>query len=276
MIQTLYGRISNTLTTNLEGTESIVSGAVKKAVSASASLYMKSKLDDAKEKLTKIPNSKLDFDPLETNFKYIHNSDDISTFDSVSSTMMVFFIFFFVFIMAGIAFLRERITGTLDRLLSTPIKRIEIVLGYFLGFGVFVFFQTLLIQLFMIYGLKVNLSGNFFTIFLINFLMAASSLSLGTLLSAFARNEFQLFQFIPIAIVPQILFCGLFDLRGTPSWTSAVSKIFPLTYANDALINIAVRGMTLSSIYIDLIVLLAFTVFFLVLNSLALKKYRVL
>ncbi|CDZ23469.1 hypothetical protein CCDG5_0327 [[Clostridium] cellulosi] len=107
-----------------------------------------------------------------------------------------------------------------------------------------------------------------------NVLLAAGSLALGTLLSAFERNEFQLFQFIPIVIVPQVLFCGLFDLRGAPTWVIALSKIFPLTYAADALTDVVLRGFDISYICFDLIILVCYTVAFLALNSLALKKYR--
>lgn len=198
---------------------------------------LKSKLESSKPNSIEITQNTADFElkMIDTDTKYIHGSDDMTTFNAIAPMMMGFFIFFFVFIMAGVSFLRERISGTLDRLLATPVKRIEIVYGYFLGFGIFVLVQTLVIQLFMIYCLKIDLEGNFFLVLLINVLLAAGSLALGTLLSAFARNEFQLFQFIPIVIVPQVLFCGLFDLRGAPTWVIVLSKIFPLTYAADAL-----------------------------------------
>lgn len=237
---------------------------------------IKSKLESSKSNSIEITQSTADFElnMIDTEIKYIHGSDDITTFNAIAPMMMGFFIFFFVFIMAGVSFLRERISGTLDRLLATPVKRIEIVLGYFLGFGIFVLVQTLEIQLFMIYCLNIELEGNFFLVLLINILLAAGSLALGTLLSAFARNEFQLFQFIPIVIIPQILFCGLFDLRSAPTWVIVLSKIFPLTYAADALTDVVLRGFDISYIYFDLIILACYTAAFLVLNSLALKKYR--
>jgi ABC-2 type transport system permease protein len=187
---------------------------------------------------------------------------------------MGFFIFFFVFLLAGVAFLRERTSGTLERLLATPVRRYEIVLGYFLGFGVFVFLQTCVIQIYMVHILHVSLEGNFFLVLLINLLLAAGSLALGTLLSAFARNELQLFQFIPLVIVPQILFCGLFSLRGAPTWVTVLSKVFPLTYAADALTAVAFRGSGCISILPDLLMLSGYMVLFLLLNTLVLKKDR--
>jgi ABC-2 type transport system permease protein len=77
--------------------------------------------------------------------KFLHGSMDMGTFDSMAPILIGFFIFFFVFLIAGVAFLRERISGTLDRILATPLKRGEIVLGYFLGFGLFVSIQTLIL-----------------------------------------------------------------------------------------------------------------------------------
>lgn len=206
--------------------------------------------------------------------KFLYGSLGSSTFDSIAPLLMGFFIFFFVFLIAGISFLRERISGTLDRILATPLKRSEIVLGYFFGFGLFVTIQTLIIQLFMVYGLKISNSGSFWSVLVINLILAAGSLSLGTLLSSFARNEFQLFQFIPLVIVPQILFSGIFDLREAPLWVITLSKIFPLTYAAEALRDIMVRGYGLLDVWIPTIILLGYAVLFIVLNILVLKKYR--
>lgn len=198
----------------------------------------------------------------------------MTMFDSVAPMLMGFFVFFFVFLLAGVSFLRERISGTLDRILATPLKRKEIVYGYFLGFGVFVAIQTLIIQLFMVYGLKINIMGSFWTVLLINLLLASGSLALGTLLSTFAKNEFQLFQFIPIVIVPQVLFSGIFDLRKAPDIIIILSKVFPMTYGAEALKDVVIRGKGFLGIKLDLFILLLYAVAFLWLNILALKKYR--
>ena len=231
----------------------------------------------------RVPNVKIEIPPVssdinikttDVNYSYINGSDNMATFDTIAPMMMGFFIFFFVFLLAGISFLRERISGTLDRLLATPIKRFEIVFGYFVGFGIFALIQTFIIQLFMVYILNIPIKGSFLLVLLINILLAAGSLALGTLLSAFARSEFQLFQFIPIVIVPQILFCGLFSLRAAPIWVVVLSKIFPLTYGADALVNVMLRGQGFASIAFDLAVMAGYMVLFLILNSLALKKYR--
>jgi len=205
---------------------------------------------------------------------FLHGSIDMGAFDSMAPILMGFFIFFFVFLIAGIAFLRERISGTLERILATPLKRWEIVLGYFLGFGMFVSFQTIILQVFSIYVLNVPMAGSFGAVLVINLVLAGGSLALGTLLSAFARNEFQLFQFIPIVIVPQMMFSGIFDLRNAPAWARILSKIFPMTYGAEALRDIMLRGKSLIDVKYDLMMLIGYALLFLILNTLALKKYR--
>lgn len=221
-----------------------------------------------------VPDISISVDVSEINYTYLNGSDDMTSFDAVAPYMMGFFVFFFVFIIAGVSFLRERISGTLDRVLATPIRRYQIVFGYFIGFGVFVFIQTVLIQLFMVYALNVVIKGSFMLVLVINLLLATGSLALGTLLSAFARNEMQMFQFIPVVILPQVLFCGIFSLREAPIWVQALSRIFPLTYGAQALSDIAIRGLGFSDIALNLGVLAAFTILFLLLNTLVLKKYR--
>ena len=221
-----------------------------------------------------VPDISISVEVTDITYSYLNGSDDMSTFDTIAPYMMGFFVFFFVFIIAGVSFLRERISGTLDRVLATPIRRYQIVLGYFIGFGIFVFVQTVLIQLFMVYVLNIAIKGSFMLVLLTNLLLATGSLALGTFLSAFARNEMQMFQFIPVVIVPQVLFCGIFSLREAPIWVQALSKIFPLTYGAQALSDIAIRGLGFADIAGDLAVLAFFTILFLALNTLVLKKYR--
>ena len=258
----------NKLITTIEGTETSITVAVKKAVTSAFGDYTK-KTIEGNDRL-----SQMGIKMLNTEIKYINGGEDMTTFDSIAPMMMGFFIFFFVFLLAGISFLRERISGTLDRLIATPIKRSEIVLGYFLGFGIFVVIQTVIIQCFMVYGLGIEVKGSSSIVLLINILLAAGSLSLGTLLSTFVANEFQLIQFIPLVIVPQILFSGIFSLREAPIWIQMLSKVFPLTYGADALSGVVLRGASLSEVSLDIIILTGYALLFIILNTLALKKYR--
>jgi ABC-2 type transport system permease protein len=253
-------------------TAQLVITTTSKVLSQFAEQKIAVMLQDISKSMNKdIPAFNLQSKP---DIRYLYGSKDMDLFDTIAPMMMGFFIFFFVFFIAGVSFLRERISGTLDRILATPLKRRDIVLGYFFGFGVFIALQTLFIQLFMIYILKLDIKGSFFTVLLINLILAGGSLSLGTFLSTFARTELQLFQLIPVIIVPQVLFSGIFNITGAPVWVKVLSKIFPLTYGAEALKNVAIKGYTLSQIYLDVIILLAYAVLFIVLNVLALKRYR--
>jgi len=203
-----------------------------------------------------------------------YGAEDFEQFDFLAPSMMGFIIFFLVFLLAGIAFLRERISGTLDRILVSSLRRGQLVSGYFLGFGLFAALQTVVIQLFLVYVLKVHTETNFLLVLLINLTIAGTSLAMGTLFSAFARNEFQLFQFIPIVIIPQVMFCGLFNLRESPQFLQYLAKIFPLTYGADALRKVMLQGAGLESVVLDLAIMLGFTLLFFLLNIQVLKKYR--
>jgi ABC-2 type transport system permease protein len=100
------------------------------------------------------------------------------------------------------------------------------------------------------------------------------ALSLGILLSTFAASEFQMIQFIPIAVIPQIFFAGIFPLEGMADWLQAVAKVIPMYYAGDALKGVMYKGFSLSDISGDLLALVIFAAIFIVLNIFSLKKYR--
>lgn len=206
--------------------------------------------------------------------QFLYGNPDAELFDQIAPALMGFFIFLFVFIIAGVSFLRERSSGTLERTLATPLKRSSIVFGYFVGFFLFVTIQTILIQLFIVNVLDVTQQGNYFLLLFVNLLTASVALSLGLLLSSFSRTEFQLIQFIPLAIVPQIFFSGLFDLSDAPLWVEVINRLMPLTYAAHALQNIMTRGYGLQDIWVDLVVLAGFGLLFVTLNMRALKKQR--
>jgi ABC-2 type transport system permease protein len=205
---------------------------------------------------------------------YLHGSEDMALFDNFGPVLIGFFVFFFVFLIAGVSFLRERTGGTLERLLATPLKRWEIVLGYVIGFGIFTTFQASLISWFAIDVLDMIMEGSFLYVLFITFLLAMTALTLGTLLSAFANNELQMFQFIPLVIVPQIFFSGLFNLDTMAEWLRSLSVVMPLTYGADALREIMIRGNGWEEIALDVYALLGFSLLFMILNVIALKKYR--
>lgn len=205
---------------------------------------------------------------------YLHGEENMSSFDSFGPVLIGFFSFFFVFMLAGVAFLRERTTGTLERLLATPIRRAEVVAGYLTGFGLFTLLQAALIAVYSIYVLGMYMDGSIGLVLLMNLLLTLTALTLGTLLSSFATTEFQIIQFIPLVIVPQVFFSGLFNLDAMNPWLHKLSYLMPLYYGADAMRGIMIRGEGLAGIGTDVCVLLGFSVAFALLNVVALKKQR--
>ncbi|HVI42918.1 MAG TPA: ABC transporter permease [Anaerovoracaceae bacterium] len=208
---------------------------------------------------------------LKTEINYVYGASDLSMFDNFGSLLIGFLVFFFTFLIAGISFLQERTTGTLEKLLSTPIKRWEIVTGYVIGFGTVTVVQSSIITFYVVYVLDIMMIGSLWLVMMITLLSAMTALSLGILLSTAATSEFQMIQFIPIVVVPQIFFTGLFDL--SPGW-AVVGKFMPLYYVADALDKVMMRGGGLASIALDVCVLLGLTLIFMTANTLLLKRYR--
>ncbi|MGN4627613.1 ABC transporter permease [Bacillus cereus group sp. MYBK29-1] len=205
---------------------------------------------------------------------YLHGSKDFTMFDGLGPVLIGFFTFFFVFILSGVSFVRERLSGTLERLLSTPIKRWEIVVGYSIGFGIFAFIQSIIIVSFSVYILDLYVAGSIWLTLLITCMLSLTALTLGTFLSAYANNEFQMIQFIPLVIVPQIFFSGLFPIESMNKWLQMLGKLFPLTYGADAMRQVMIRNQGFTEIALDLTVLLLFSILFAIGNVFALKKHR--
>nr|WP_313892772.1 ABC transporter permease [Psychrobacillus sp.] len=155
---------------------------------------------------SKLPNAPIKLDSMKApdiQTSYIYGSSKTTFFDQLSPILVGFFVFFFVFLISGIGLLRERTTGTLDRLMATPIQRRDIVFGYLIGYGLFAIIQTIIVVFYAVKVLGITLVGSLWNVILINLLLALVALLLGILLSAFANSELQMMQFIPIAIIPQ-------------------------------------------------------------------------
>lgn len=209
---------------------------------------------------------------LKSDIEYIHGASDLEMFDNYGAALLGFVIFFFVFLIAGINFLTERRSGTLEKMLSTPIKRSEIVLGYICGYGLIAIVQTVLITFYLVYVLKIMMVGSIWSVMLITLATSICALTLGMMLSTLAQNEFQMVQFIPIIIIPQIFFCGIFELSAT--W-DVVGYAFPLRYSADALSRVMIRGAGMDlNVLLDLTVLIAFSVIFVLMNIKILKRHR--
>ncbi len=139
----------------------------------------------------------------------LYGSADESMFDSMSYIMLGLLSFFFVFIIAGISFVRERDTGTLERMMISPIRRASVVGGYTAGFGIFTVLQSVLMIAYSHYVLKLEIVGSIPLAMFVMVLLAFSAVSTGALVSIFANNEFQVMQFIPIVVIPQYFFSGM-------------------------------------------------------------------
>lgn len=205
---------------------------------------------------------------------YVYGYKDMSSMDNFGPIFIGLFVFFFVFLISSVAFLGERTSGTLERVMTTPVYRWEIVLGYLLGFGVLTTIQATLVAWYAIHVLQIMMVGSFFLVLLVTILTAMVALSLGILLSAFANNELQVIQLIQIILVPQVFFSGLFDISTMPTWLQLLGRIFPLTYVVEALKSVMIRGHGWGEIATSIYILLGICLVLFVFNTLALKKYR--
>jgi len=217
---------------------------------------------------------KTGYQPVEADVSFVYGIEDMPLFDYAGPILIAYLSFFFVFMTAGVSFLRERSNGTLERLMGTPIKRWELVAGYMVGFGVFVLIQAILISLFAVEVLNVLLAGQMALMILITMLVAISALTLGMLLSSLAQNEFQIVQFIPIVVIPQLLFSGLFNLDAFPFLLRVLGYLMPVYYGVNALNQIMIRGKAGFDILPEIFALIAFSTVFSLLNILVLKKFR--
>lgn len=205
---------------------------------------------------------------------YQYGNKDTGFFAKMVPILLGFFVFLFVFLISGMALLKERTSGTLDRLLATPVRRSEIVFGYMFGYGIISIAQATVIVLATIWLLKIEVVGNIFNVILVSFLLALVALAFGLLLSTLAGSEFQMMQLIPIVIVPQVFFSGIIPLDTMANWVQYIGKVLPLTYTGDALTKIMLYGKGLSSITGDILALLIFLVILIYLNVVGLKRYR--
>jgi ABC-2 type transport system permease protein len=198
---------------------------------------------------------------LKTSVQYEHGGPELDTLDYFGAAFIGLVVFFLVFVITSVSFLRERSQGTLERLFASPLRRGEIVLGYMLGFSLVALVQAAVVLCFALYALHVHNAGSVVLIFVIELLMVLTAVNLGIFLSSFARTEFQAVQFIPLVILPQVLLSGVVvPVSSEPQWMQALSNLLPLTYAVDALRDIMIKGAGLGSpsVVVDALVVLGF------------------
>ena len=205
---------------------------------------------------------------------YIYGDKNTTFFTKMTPILMGFFVFFFVFLISGMALLKERTSGTLDRLLATPVKRSDFVFGYLLAYSLVAALQTFVIVLSTIWLLDLEVLGNIGDVIIVNIIFALVALSFGLLLSTLAKSEFQMMQFIPLVITPQIFFSGIIPLDAMADWVQSLGKLFPLYYAGHALSKIILNGTSLLKLGFDISILLIFLLVLTILNIVGLKRYR--
>ena len=205
---------------------------------------------------------------------YQYGDENTSFFTSMIPVLIGFVVFFFVFLISGMALLKERTSGTLERLLATPVKRSEIVYGYMLSYGLIAILQTAVVVLAAIWLLDVEVVGNLFHVIIVNVVLALVALAFGILLSTLAKSEFQMMQFIPLVIMPQLFFSGIIPLSSMGDWAQTVGKFLPLTYSGDAMSQIILYGRSIGDVLPNIGVLLIFLVILTILNIVGLRRYR--
>ena len=197
--------------------------------------------------------------PLAVQTEYLYGGPQYDLLDYFAPVYIALIVFFFVFLLTTVSFLRERSQGTMERLLATPATRLEIVTGYMLGFLAFALAQAALLLLFTGAVVGIHYAGSLLIVFLIESLLVVVAVNLGIFLSTFARNEFQVLQFIPLVIFPMVLLSGLFwPVPDLPGLLQPLAWLIPLTYANQALRDVMIKGWGLAEVGTHLLALLLF------------------
>ena len=198
---------------------------------------------------------------------------DLEMIDTIGPAVLGLVIFFFAFIVSAISFLREKTLGTLEKFMVSPLSRVEIISGYILGFSAIAILQSATTLMIVVFVFGVPMRGSPITAFAVILLLGAGALALGSVVSNFARSEFQVVQFIPIVIIPQIVLCGVFwPVQSVPEFLRPISYILPLTYASDALREIMLKGASALDILPDFLYLGAFFLMSFVAATIMLKR----
>lgn len=200
-------------------------------------------------------------------------SDNILIFDRIGPALLGIFPFMMMFMITAITTLRERSSGTLERLMTTRINKLDILFGYAISFGLLAMMQGVVTSLAALYLYGLDVAGPEWLLIAVALGNAVLGSALGLLASAFARTEFQAAQFMPAFILPQLLLCGLLvPVEKLPDALQVVANILPLTYAVDALQHIATEAAISSRMYLDLLVVIGYGTLAIILAALTLRR----
>ncbi|HET6627471.1 MAG TPA: ABC transporter permease [Nocardioidaceae bacterium] len=204
---------------------------------------------------------------------------DVGTvFDRFGPAMLAMFPFIIMFLVTSVTTLRERSSGTLERLLAMPTGKVDFLGGYAVAFGVVAAVQSALAVALCVWVLDLDLAGPAWMLTVVAVGDALLGTALGLFVSAFARTEFQAVQFMPAVVIPQILLCGLFVPRDQlPRVLEVVSDVLPLSYAVDAMNNVAATASDAFAgvdpeVWTDLVVIGGFVLGLLLLGAATLRR----
>lgn len=194
-------------------------------------------------------------------------------FDHIGIIMLGVFPFILMFLITSIAMLRERTTGTLERLLTTPLHKLDLLFGYGIAFGVLAAVQASAGTGLAYWAFDLNTAGSAALVILIAVADAVLGMALGLFFSAFASSEFQAVQFMPLVAFPQVFLCGLLTPREQMAgWLHALSDIFPLTYAVQALQEVGAHAEPTALMWRDLGIVAGAAVLALALSAATLRR----
>jgi ABC-2 type transport system permease protein len=196
-----------------------------------------------------------------------------AVFDSAGAPLLSLFPLMTMFLVTSVSLLRERTTGTLERLLTTPLRRLDLLVGYGLAFGLLAVMQVALAFLTSLGLLSLHVAGNKLVFALLCVLVALLGMGLGLLASAFARTEFQVVQFFPATITPQLLLCGLLTPRARMVGAlHVISDVLPMSYAVDAVRHLSSEKSLSAVLWLDLAIVVGFAVLAIALGAATLPR----
>jgi ABC-2 type transport system permease protein len=199
--------------------------------------------------------------------------DGTPLFDRIGAPLLGIFPFVVMFLVTSVATLRERTSGTLERLLTLPLGRLDLLVGYAIAFGLVAVVQSVLATGFALWVLGLDVAGPAWLLLVVALADAWLGMAIGLAVSAFAATEFQAVQFLPAIILPQFLLCGLLaDRDAMPGVLSGISDVLPLSYAVDAMKHIASQTGVGADTLVDIGILAAFALALLLLGAGTLRR----
>lgn len=209
---------------------------------------------------------------LETLLRLVY-ANHLAAFYRAGGPLLAIFPLMTVFLVTSIALLRERVGGTLERLLTTQLGRLELLGGYAVAFGLLATAQAVLVSALTLGPLGLQVRGSSVLVVVLAVSVALLGMGLGLLASAFARSEFQVVQFLPATILPQLLLCGLLVPRQLmPAALHAISDLLPMSYAVDGMHHLTLQASSSAAVWGDIAIVLGFALGALVLGAATLRR----